>query len=50
MKKLAQINIQRIKKILQNKGYKIQKNQKIFPKELIGIIGKISNVFGILII
>ena len=35
MKKLAQINIQRIKKILQNKGYKIHKNQKIFPKEFV---------------
>ena len=35
MKKLAQINIQKIKKILQNKGYKIHKNQKTFPKTLV---------------
>ena len=35
MKKLAQINIQRITKILQNKGYKIYKNQKTFPKEFV---------------
>ena len=35
MKKLAQINIQKIKKILQNKGYKIHKNQKAFPKILV---------------
>jgi len=35
MKKLAQINIQKIKKILQNKGYKIHMNQKTFPKTLV---------------
>ena len=35
MKKLAQINIQKIKKILQNKGYKIHKNQKAFPKIIV---------------
>ena len=35
MKKLVQINIQTIKKILQNKGYKIHKNQKTFPKILV---------------
>jgi len=32
MKNLAKINILKIKKILQNKGYKIYKKQKIFPK------------------
>ena len=31
MNKLAKINIIKIKKILQNKGYKIQKKQKKFP-------------------
>ena len=34
MKKLVQINIQTIKKILQNKGYKIRKKQKVFSKDL----------------
>tara|TARA_B100001250_G_scaffold234713_1_gene201595 strand:+ start:217 stop:1350 length:1134 start_codon:yes stop_codon:yes gene_type:complete len=32
MKNLAQINIQKIKKILQNKGYRIYKRQNVFPK------------------
>ena len=35
MNKLPQINIIRIKKILQNKGYKIYKKQKTYPKNLI---------------
>ena len=34
MKKLAQINILKIKKILQNKGYKIYKKQKSVPKDI----------------
>jgi len=34
MKNLAHINIQKIKKILQNKGYKIHKKQKVFSKDL----------------
>ena len=34
MKKLAQTNILKIKKILQNKGYKIYKNRKTFPKDI----------------
>ena len=32
MNKLAKINILKLKKILQSKGYRIQKNQKKFPK------------------
>ena len=32
MNKLAKINILKLKKILQNRGYRIQKNQKKFPK------------------
>ena len=32
MQKLPKINIFKLKKILQNKGYKIYKNQKTIPK------------------
>ena len=32
MNKLAKINILKLKKILQSKGYRIQKRQKKFPK------------------
>jgi len=35
MKKLAKINILKIKKILQNRGYKIYKKQKTFPKDVV---------------
>ena len=35
MKNLAQTNILKIKKILQNKGYKIYKNQKRIPKSIL---------------
>ena len=34
MKKLAKINILKLKKILQNKGYKIQKNNCGEPKSV----------------
>ena len=32
MQKLPKINIFKLKKILQNRGYKIYKNQKTIPK------------------
>jgi len=35
MHKLKKINIQAIKKILQRRGYKIHKNQKTYPKDLV---------------
>jgi len=35
MDKLKKINIQAIKKILQRKGYKIHRNQKTYPKDLV---------------
>ena len=35
MKKLAQINILKIKKFLKSKGYKVYRNQKTFSKDLV---------------